>query len=67
MDRRVHSTTIVPIAQREQDDTEDDRSRDSIAPDDGDRVPDRHDLDRESREPFEESDEIKYEIHKKRV
>lgn len=54
----IDSSTIISIAQREEDDTEDSRCRYSIAPDDRERVAYHHDLDGERRESLEKSDDI---------
>lgn len=59
----IDPATIVAIAQSQEDDSEDDRGRDSIAPDDRDRVADRHDLNREGCEAFEKGDDIEDDIH----
>lgn len=61
--RCIDPSTIVPITECQEDDTEDDRGRNSIAANYRNRVTDGHDLDREGSESFEKRDDVENEIH----
>lgn len=60
---RIDSTTIVSITEREEDNTKNNRGRDSITANNRNRVTDSHDLDREGGKSLKERNDIENEIH----